>query len=162
MTAFEPMLTAQERAFVALARRAVLATVRPNGLPRLVPICFVLADDGIEEEGRALLYSALDEKPKIDTDPHRLARVADILARPAVEVLVDRWSEDWSRLGWVRLSGAASLIEPDLVSIEEHRSGVAALREKYPQYRDQELESRPLLRIAVARVARWGDLSLAP
>ena len=157
MTALEPMLTAGERAFVGTARRAVLATVRPNGLPRLVPICFVLAEDA-DEDGRAVLYSPLDEKPKVEADPRRLTRVKDIAANAAVEVLVDSWSEDWSVLGWIRLTGNAALLEHDLVGIDEHRAAVGALREKYPQYAQQSIEQRPMIRIAIARVARWGNL----
>ena len=158
MTGLEPMLTAAERAFVGSARRAVLSTVRPNGLPRLVPICFALAEVA-EEDGRAVLYSPLDEKPKVEADPLRLARARDILANTAVEVLVDRWSEDWSALGWIRLTGSAGLLEPDLVGIDEHRAAVAALRDKYPQYAEHAIEERPMIRIAIARVARWGALS---
>jgi PPOX class probable F420-dependent enzyme len=157
MTGLEPMLTAAERVFVGAARRAVLSTVRPNGLPRLVPICFVLADDP-DEDGRAVLYSPLDEKPKVEADPRQLARARDIAANAAVEVLVDRWSEDWSALGWIRLTGSAMLLEPDLVGIDEHRGAVSALREKYPQYAEQAIDERPLIRIAIASVARWGNL----
>src|SRR5439155_22371378 len=86
------------RAFIAAARRGVLATIDPDDMPRLVPICYVLAT---EPQGDSLvLYSALDEKPKRVGDPLALARVRDLLARPAAAVLVDRWSEDWQRLGW--------------------------------------------------------------
>jgi len=158
VTGLEPMLTAAERVFIAAARRAVLSTVRPNGLPRLVPICFVLAEDP-DEDGRAVLYSPLDEKPKRDPDPHRLARVSDIVANASVEILVDRWSEDWPALGWIRLTGSAVLVEPDLVGIDEHRAAVDALRGKYPQYAEQSIDGRPMIRIAIARVARWGDVS---
>jgi hypothetical protein len=80
------------------------------------------------------------------------------VANAAVEVLVDRWSEDWSALGWIRLTGSAVLLEPDLVGIDEHRAAVAALREKYPQYAEQSIEERPMIRVAIARVTRWGNL----
>lgn len=158
MTALEPMLTSAERMFVGAARRAVLGTVRPSGLPRLVPICFVLRDQP-DEDGRAVLYSPLDEKPKTQADPHRLARVTDILAASTAEVLIERWSEDWSALGWIRLTGSAVLLEPDLQTLDEHRAAVGALRRKYPQYAHQHLETRPVIRIAVARVTRWGNVS---
>ena len=158
MTGLEPMLTAAERAFVGTARRATLSTVRPNGLPRLVPICFVLAEDA-DEDGRAVIYSPLDEKPKVEADPRQLARARDIVANGAVEVLVDRWSEDWSALGWIRLTGNAGLLEPDLERAEEHGAAVSALRAKYPQYAGQSIETRPVIRIAIARVVRWGSVS---
>ena len=38
----EPLLSADQRAFLESARRAVLATIAPDGQPRLVPICFVV------------------------------------------------------------------------------------------------------------------------
>jgi PPOX class probable F420-dependent enzyme len=147
------MLTTGERAFVAAARRAVLATLRASGRPRLVPICFVLGDD--DEDGRLPLYSPLDEKPKRSADPRQLARVADILERPEVEVLVDHWSEDWADLGWLRLSGLARVMEQG-DDPAERETAIAALRAKYPQYLDHDLASRPLIRIAIDHVTRWG------
>ena len=59
-----------------------------------------------------------------------LARVRDMLARPAVTLLVDRWDEDWSRLGWVRIDGRAAIVEPG----PGHAAAIDALRAKYPQY----------------------------
>ena len=83
----------------------MLATIAPDGRPRLVPICFVL------DPVRPVLYTPLDEKPKRSrTSP--LARVRDILADPRVTVLVDRWDEDWEQLAWVRCHGHATLLEP--------------------------------------------------
>ncbi|MBA3877230.1 MAG: TIGR03668 family PPOX class F420-dependent oxidoreductase [Anaerolinea sp.] len=152
----EPILTGPEHAFVAEARRAVLATIRPDGEPRLVPICFVLAD-AADDLGRPILYSPLDEKPKASADPHRLGRVQDLLVLPTVTVLVDRWSEDWTHLGWIRLSGRGVLLEPEPRERAEHAGAVAALRAKYPQYASHDLEGRPVIRIAVDRVQRWGD-----
>ena len=63
--------------------------------------------DLLRARRRASSSSPLDEKPKRSADPHDLARVRDVLARPAVSLLVHRWDEDWSRLGWVRLDGLA-------------------------------------------------------
>ncbi|MGH2489397.1 MAG: pyridoxamine 5'-phosphate oxidase family protein, partial [Candidatus Limnocylindria bacterium] len=37
------VLSPAARAFLAGARRAILATVAPDGRPRLVPVCFALA-----------------------------------------------------------------------------------------------------------------------
>jgi PPOX class probable F420-dependent enzyme len=144
-----------ERELVAAARRAVLGTVAPEGLLRLVPICFVLAErrDG---RGRPVLYAPLDEKPRRSPDPLRLARVEDIKARPEVTVLVDRWSEDWRALGWVRMHGEAAVVRPVPGEREEHASAVAALRVKYRQYAGHDLEARPIIRVAVTRATSWG------
>jgi PPOX class probable F420-dependent enzyme len=154
----EPILTGPEHAFVAAARRAVLATIRPDGAPRLVPVCFVLADQP-DDLGRPILYSPIDDKAKQSSDPHRLGRVHDLLVLPAITVLVDRWSEDWTRLGWVRLSGRGNLLEPEPRERAEHGRAVLALRAKYRQYATHALESRPIIRIAIDRVQRWGELS---
>src|SRR4029077_13061123 len=98
---------------------------------------------------RARLSSPRDDKPKSWADPHDLGRVRDLLAAPSATVLVDRWSEDWSSLGWIRLSGRATLMEPGPEDGDEHASAVGMLRAKYPQYAAHDLESRPIIRIAV-------------
>jgi PPOX class probable F420-dependent enzyme len=108
-----------------------------------------------ESPAGPLLYSALDEKRKSVADPRALARVRDIVARPRVAVLVDRWDEDWSRLAWVRLEGKALLLEPTDPSGPEHARAVGLLRARYPQYAHQALEQRPVIRIAVERVTGW-------
>lgn len=133
----------------------MLATIAPDGRPRLMPIAFAVAAAD-EENGAPILYSALDEKPKAVADPHALARVRDILARPRVSVLVDRWDEDWSRLAWLRLDGIATLLEPTGSDAAEHATAVSLLRERYAQYAAHRLEERPVLRIAIARVLGWG------
>ena len=87
---------------------------------------------------------------------HDLARVRDILARPEVSLLVDRWDEDWTRLAWLRLSGTATLIEPTRNEDGEHAAATTALRAKYSQYETHRLEANPLIRIAIDRVTSWG------
>jgi PPOX class probable F420-dependent enzyme len=158
MTDRPPILTPAERAFVAAERRATLATTAPDGRPRLVPICFVLGerDDAI---GRPLLYTPLDEKPKRTDEPRSLARVRDLLVLPEATLLVDRWDEDWARLGWVRLYGRGELLEPEPREVEEHAAAVEALRAKYEQYLTQAIDARPVIRVTVDRALSWGDLS---
>jgi PPOX class probable F420-dependent enzyme len=147
----DPVLSAAERAFLELARRAVLATIAPDGRPRLVPVCFVL------DPGRPILYTGLDEKPKTVDEPLLLARVRDLLADPRVAVVVDRWDEDWGRLAWLRVNGRASLLLPE-EGAADHVAAVTALRAKYPQYASHDLESRPVIRIAIERATSWGAL----
>ncbi|HET8784291.1 MAG TPA: pyridoxamine 5'-phosphate oxidase family protein [Candidatus Limnocylindrales bacterium] len=134
------VLTAAERDLLTAARRATLATVAPDGRPRLVPICFVVIDD--------VLWSPLDEKPKSVDDVRSLARVRDIVERRTASVLVDHWSEDWSELAWVRIGGRATIVDSRLAV-------VAALRAKYPQYEGHDLESRPMIAIAIDDVRSW-------
>jgi PPOX class probable F420-dependent enzyme len=148
----DPVLEPSERGLLAAARRAVLATIAPDGTPRLVPICFVLDDV------RPVLYSPLDEKPKRVDEPRDLARVRDLIRDPRVSVLVDRWDEDWARLTWLRCHGTASLMDPGGVDAAAHDAAVAALRAKYPQYATHDLAGRPLIRIALERSTSWGAL----
>jgi PPOX class probable F420-dependent enzyme len=138
------VMTDAERAFVVGTRSATLGTIAADGRPRLVPICFVVIDD--------VVWSPLDEKPKRVSDVRELARVRDIEARPEVTLLVDRWSEGWSELAWLRIDGRARVVESD-------PTAVAALRAKYPQYEDHDLESRPMIAIRIERVNPWGAIS---
>lgn len=120
-----------------------LATVDGDGVPSAVPICFV-------GDGEAI-YSPLDEKPK-RVAPTALKRVRNILARPDVALVVDDWSEDWTRLAYLTIRGRADLLDP---GAPEHAAAVARLRAKYPQYRQMALESRPLIRIRPVRARFW-------
>jgi PPOX class probable F420-dependent enzyme len=96
-------------------RRATLSTIGADGTIASVPVCFALT------EGRVIV--AIDDKPKGSKE---LARVRNIRRDPRVTLLFDRWDEDWTRLGWVMVKGAASL------TMEADSS---ALQERYPQYR---------------------------
>jgi PPOX class probable F420-dependent enzyme len=142
----DPNLSAENRAFLDATRRAILVTIAPDGPPRPVPICFVV------DPVRPILYTPLDEKPKAVDDIRDLARVRDVERDPRVSVLVDRWDEDWTRLRWLRLAGSASLIEPGSA---EHLDAVAALRDRYEQYRAHDLEARPLIRVDIERATGW-------
>jgi PPOX class probable F420-dependent enzyme len=169
------VLTARQRAFLLEARRIVMCTIAPDGSPRPVPICFAL----VEDVGAAGLriYTPLDEKPKLPGDPRNLARVRDILARPAVTLLADRWDEDWTNLGWLRLHGQAALIEPPIAApsapghgappaaaplpgpeVREHAVAVAALRARYAQYAGHDIAGHPIIRIELVRAISWGRL----
>ena len=150
MTDPEPQLSDGDRDLIGGARRAVLTTLDVrDGRPRSVPICFVAHG--------AALYSPLDEKPKAAADVRSLRRVRNLLADPRATILIDRWDEDWTKLGWVRLYGTGEVLEPEPREVEEHAAAVAALRAKYPQYEQQGLDGRPIIRIAIDRVVSWGD-----
>jgi len=119
------------------ARVARLATVGPDGRPHVVPICFALDGD--------TLYTAVDEKPK---STRRLRRLANIEANSRVEVVVDRWDEDWSKLWWVRLAGEARIVEQD-------ERGLELLLAKYRQYRDRP-PAGPFIVVTIQRRSVWG------
>ncbi len=56
-----------------------------------------------------MLSVAIDEKPKRESG-RPLKRVRNIVENPAVAVVVDRYDEDWMRLGWVMLRGRAEIL----------------------------------------------------
>jgi len=114
---------------------ARLATVDRQGRPHVVPICFVL--DG------NTLFTAVDEKPK---RTRRLRRLENIAANPRVEVLIDHYEDDWSRLWWVRLRGRARIVED--------RRAVELLAAKYPQYRDRP-PAGPVIAIEIEERSEW-------
>ena len=140
------VLTEAEQRFLETARVGRLATADAAGRPAVVPICFAWHDGDV--------VSAVDEKPKTG-GPNELRRLSDVRANPFVAVVVDRYDEDWSRLGWVQLRGRARVVEP---GDEGHLAAIEELREKYPPYRDHDLAGRPVIRVEPGHAVSWGDL----
>jgi PPOX class probable F420-dependent enzyme len=134
-----PPATAEER--LAQARIGRLATVTPDGRPHVVPVCFAL------HEGR--IYTAVDAKPKAT---RALQRLENVRAHGRASLLVDHYEEDWARLWWVRVDGAATL--------EDGEAGLDALAVKYAQYRDQR-PAGPLIAIAPERWRSWAPATSA-
>lgn len=142
-------LEPRHRRLVEEARRAILATLRPDGRARLVPVCYAVLD---RQGGGWWIATPLDEKPKRVRDVRRLARVRDLARRPGVTLLIDRWSEDWRELAWLRLDGRGRLLEPGQPG---HSEAVEALTQRYPQYRDMDLPSAPLIAIEPDEIRSW-------
>lgn len=140
------MFSEQERRFVSNARVARLATLDQHGSPHLVPLCFALVGDR--------LVSSIDEKPK-SVDADALTRVRNIRRDPRVALVVDHYTDDWSRLGWVQIRGEASIQDSHNSMLD---SAVLSLRAKYPQYNDHRLEERPLIVIEPQTIVSWGEL----
>ncbi len=106
----DAVLEPGQRALLDEARRATLATIGPDGRPRLVPCCFAL------DRGRRWPWWSTrpsTTSPSARAIRRSLARVRDIERDPRVTLLVDRWDEDWTRLAWLRLDGIARLISPE-------------------------------------------------
>ena len=139
------MLSERQRAFIESGRVGHLATADRGGAPHLVPVCYALCGDA--------LYITIDEKPKRQDRP--LKRLRNILENPQAAFLVDRWDEDWRRLGWVMLRGAAEI----LAAGAEHDRAQELLCRRYPQYRAMALADLPVIALRIACVLDWGDLS---
>jgi PPOX class probable F420-dependent enzyme len=134
------------RNFIIGHRVAHLATADREGRPSVVPICY--AFDG------CFIYSAIDEKPK-KAAAQALKRVRNIAANPEVALIIDDYSEDWSKLAYVLIRGAAEVIDP---TSSEHAQAVTLLREKYPQYRSMAIDHKPIIKITPKRVKYWNAL----
>jgi len=130
---------AEARALFGSARVARLATVRRDGSPHLVPVCFAVSGDAI--------YTAVDHKPKSTAD---LARLRHIAAEPRVALLADRYDDDWSRLWWVRVDGDAKVVE----SAQERDEALAALAAAYRQYAERPPEG-PVIAVRPRRFRGW-------
>jgi PPOX class probable F420-dependent enzyme len=139
-------LTERQRRFLEQSRVGHLATADARGAPHLIPVCY-----GVDE---ATLYITVDEKPKRQDIP--LKRVRNILENPQAAFVVDRYDEDWRRLGWVMLRGAAEILE----SGPEHDRAQALIVARYPQLRAMRIADLPVIALRIARATDWGDLSV--
>jgi PPOX class probable F420-dependent enzyme len=99
------------------ARRGVLVTIDSGNRPHAVPVCYVIRDGEI--------VTPIDAKPK---NRKRLERRRNIEVNATATFLVDRWSEDWSHLGWVMARGTAR--------VESVAPAVEDLGARYSQYRE--------------------------
>ena len=135
-------LPPQLESFVREARVGRLGTVDEQGRPHVVPVCFAYQD--------GVAYSVLDAKPK-RVAAGDLRRVRNLRANPQVQLLIDRYEEDWSRLLYVQLRGTALVLNSGL----EHAGALALLRAKYAQYSRMPLDDAPIIRIAVSRYVSW-------
>ena len=120
-----------------------MATGDPSGRPHVVPGVYV------DDAGR--VHTPIDLKPKT-APPRDLRRVRNILSNPSVQLLVDRYDEDWATLAYVQLRGRAELLEDG----DEHRHALELLERKYEQYAHLPLRGRPVIRVVIEDVVSWG------
>jgi PPOX class probable F420-dependent enzyme len=140
------MLSDVERRFLAHQRIAHLATADRRAVPHVVPVCFAIRE--------RTLYITIDEKPKRRPGT-ALKRLRNIAENPAVAVVIDRYDEDWTRLGWVMLRGHADILSEGT----EHRDAQALLRSRYPQLGAMQIANYPVIAVRIERATSWGDLS---
>ena len=126
------------------ARVARLTTVTPNGRPHVVPIVYAV----VGPPRSAVVYSAVDAKPKRST---ALQRLANVRAHPDAALLVDHYADDWTALWWVRADGRARVLD---AHEPEAAVAVAALAERYPQYRERPPDGS-VLAVDISRWTGW-------
>ena len=121
------------------ARVARLATADAEGRPHVVPIAFAHDDEN--------LYFAVDDKPKRSRN---LKRLRNIAGNPRVSVLVDHYEDDWTRLWWVRVDGAAHVLDHDA----EAQRAIDLLVRKYAQYARKRPQG-PVVAIRIEHMTGW-------
>ncbi|WP_030910168.1 TIGR03668 family PPOX class F420-dependent oxidoreductase [Streptomyces sp. NRRL F-5126] len=145
----------EARRRLGAARVLRLATVDAGGAPHQVPATFAFYGGG-------RLAIAVDHKPKRTSD---LRRLRNIEAEPRVCVLADEYSDDWTRLWWVRADGTARVLAAGAVRETgagrtgrdreaERTEAVDRLVAKYPQYAAHRPEG-PVIVIDVERITGW-------
>ena len=141
------MLSHHERRFLSAQRVGHLATADGRAIPHVVPVCFAI--------WQGTLYITIDEKPKRVAGAV-LKRVRNIERNPMVAIMVDRYDEDWTRLGWVMLRGPAEILRAGA----EHDRAQELLRSRYRQLAAMRIAERPVIAVRLERVTSWGDLSV--
>jgi len=142
------MLTDQARGFLNSHRVARFATAEHGGQPHVVPICYAVYDNSV--------YFTIDEKPKQLRDKP-LKRIRNLQINPHVALVVDRYEEDWTQLGWVMVQGEAALLDDG----EEHTKAQRLLKARYPQLHGMQIGDLPVIAVRIKHVVSWGDLSTA-
>ena len=142
------MLSDHERRFLLTRRVGHLATADSRAIPHVVPVCFAIS--------QGTLYITIDEKPKGVAGP-ALKRVRNIERNPMVAIMVDRYDEDWTRLGWVMLRGRAEILRAGA----EHDRAQELLRSRYSQLAAMKIAERPVIAVRLERVTNWGNLPWA-
>jgi PPOX class probable F420-dependent enzyme len=123
------------RSFVAQAPVCRLATASPSGDPHVVPVCPVF-------DGNQTLYVDVGLRSR---------NARNVIANPAVQVVLDEYNDDWSLLRGVLLSCRAERADGD-----ERDHAWSMIREKFPQYKRIKWEPRLTLALRIVSWTSWG------
>ncbi len=132
--------------FIERARVARLATIDSEFKPHLVPVVFVF--DGNH------FFIPLDEKRKT-AKPEKLKRIRNIQDNPNVALLIDEYSEDWTKLAFVMIQGKASVATKEEGNIQV-RQAYKKLMTKYIQYQKVGI-GEMCIKITPKKVASWSN-----
>jgi PPOX class probable F420-dependent enzyme len=130
--------------FIERARVARLATIDTEFKPHLVPVVFVF--DGNH------FFIPLDEKRKT-AKPEKLKRIRNIQDNPNVALLIDEYSEDWTKLAFLMIQGKASVASKTEGNIQV-REAYKKLMTKYIQYQKVGVGEMCII-ITPKKVASW-------
>lgn len=130
--------------FIERARVARLATIDSEFKPHLVPVVFVFKGNHF--------FIPVDEKRKT-AKPEKLKRIRNIQYNPNVTLLIDEYSEDWTKLAFVMIQGKASVATKEEGNIQV-RQAYKKLMIKYLQYQKVGLGERCII-ITPKKVASW-------
>jgi PPOX class probable F420-dependent enzyme len=141
------LITDRERRFLESRSVGYLATASKDAVPHVVPICFAISE--------TTLYTTVDQKPKRNPGAV-LRRIRNIAENPVASVTIDRYDDDWTRLGWVMLRGRAEILGDG----PEHGHAQSVLRARYFQLKAMKIESLPVIAVRLEKVTSWGNLDL--
>lgn len=117
-----------------------MATVNAEGQPHLVPVTFALWSE--------VIVIAIDHKPKVTTN---LKRLRNIRETGRGSLLADEYDDqDWSRLWWVRVDGAARIVGDK----QERADPIERLCAKYVQYREHP-PTGPVIWVDIDALTGW-------
>jgi PPOX class probable F420-dependent enzyme len=132
--------------FIERARVARLATVDHTFKPHLVPVVFVF--DGNH------FFIPVDQKRKT-VKPQGLKRIKNLQDNPNVALLIDTYSEDWTRLAFVMIQGKASVITSKTQWNIDVKEAYKKLTTKYRQYQKIGLSEMWII-IKPEKITSWG------
>lgn len=126
-------------AFLTRQRVARLAFGDLDGDVQLLAVCFA--------PGTAAVYALADDDADLGREP-----VTDAAAGRRAVLLCDQSADDPTRHAWVSVRGYVTVLRAG----EEHEHALAALRDRYSQYRAHALATLPVLRIEATEVRTRG------
>jgi PPOX class probable F420-dependent enzyme len=135
--------------FIEGARVARLATIDSELKPHLVPVVFVF--DGNH------FFIPIDQKRKI-AKPEKLKRIKNIQDNPNAALLIDEYSEDWTRLAFVMIQGKASIASKTEGNLQVQEA-YKKLMTKYLQYQNVGVGEMCII-IAPEKVISWRNSQL--
>ena len=104
-----------------------------------MPVVFAVSGDTV--------WLVVDATPKRTT---QLQRLTNLHREPRCALLVDSYSDDWSRLWWLRADGTGVAVDDPGAG----HPGLAAHVDRHPQYRAQP-PAGPLVAVTVERWSAW-------